>query len=312
MVHHWLDPIWQRVPFPYAPKLTVKSVAGIDQITMARTYWGRALMQVHCYRVGDTLIDTGLACLSGPLLDYATRTGVRQAWITHHHEDHAGNAAALRRAGIDVRASQQTALLLSYDHPIPFYEHLVWGRSQPAWVSQLDSNTTELSIGNRRGIPIPARGHCPDQVAFYVPEEGWLFSGDAFLHEQVRLFRRDEDFWDTVATLDRFLTLDFDTVWCGHRPRITRGKQAISQKREWLLQLADQTIEHHRRGLPYPEIADRLNLGSKGFSWLSAGDASGTNLVRSIVTGPVLRPEHVGCGVIELNSPVNEKNHTRI
>jgi hypothetical protein len=29
-----------------------------------------------------------------------------------------------------------------------------------------------------------APGHCEDQVAFHVPGEGWLFSGDAFLHEQ--------------------------------------------------------------------------------------------------------------------------------
>lgn len=255
-------------------------------------------MQVHCYRVGDTLIDTGLSCLSEQLLDYVLRCGVRQAWITHHHEDHSGNAAALRRAGIRVMASQKTAHILSYDYPIPFYEHLVWGRSHPALVSPLEPTTTEVSIGNRRGIVISARGHCPDQVAFYVPDEGWLFSGDAFLHEQVRLFRRDEDFWDTLKTMETFLTLDFDALWCGHRPRLNRGKYAITQKRDWLIQLSEEAKDLHQKGLPFNEIAARMKLGSGGFFWLSAGDASGTNLVRSILTGPLVRPEHQRCAAL--------------
>lgn len=40
----------------------------------------------------------------------------------------------------------------------------------------------------------PARTfYCPDHVCLFEPEQGWLFSGDLFIHERVRYLRNDED-----------------------------------------------------------------------------------------------------------------------
>ena len=73
-------------------------------------------------------------------------------------------------------------------------------------------------------------GHCEDQVAFWVPDRGLLFSGDAFIHERPRYFRSDEDFHATIASLRRLLELDFEHLLCAHRPRVGNGKAALQQK----------------------------------------------------------------------------------
>ena len=147
-------------------------------------------------------------------------------------------------------------------------------------------------VGRFEGRVVPAPGHCDDQVAFHVPSEGWLFSGDAFIHEHVRVFRRDEDFARTVATLERLAALDFDVLLCAHRPRLTGGKKALQAKLDWLRSLEAQVRALHARGYGVGEIVARTDLGrGRPFFRLTFGDVSSANLVRSILHGPEPRPE---------------------
>lgn len=88
----------------------------------------------------------------------------------------------------------------------------------------------------------------------HVPSEGWLFSGDAFIHERVRVFRRDEDFAATIAKLERLGALDFDVLFCAHRSRLTRGREAIRAKLEWLGGVEDGVRGLHARGAAVPEL----------------------------------------------------------
>jgi glyoxylase-like metal-dependent hydrolase (beta-lactamase superfamily II) len=240
---------------------------------MARAYFGRELPPVHCFAVGDTLVDTGLASQGDAVLAFAAEAGVRRALLTHHHEDHAGNAGRLGRAGVAVLAGEQTAALIARDLPIRFYQHFLWGKARPARAARL--NEGELLIGAHRARVIPAPGHCADQIAFHVPEQGWLFSGDAFIHERVKLFRRDEDFAATVATLERFLTLDFEVLFCAHRPRLTGGKAAIREKLGWLRDVEGEVRALHARGVPPAEIARRAVPLPAPLTAITLGDASG-------------------------------------
>jgi glyoxylase-like metal-dependent hydrolase (beta-lactamase superfamily II) len=127
-----------------------------------------------------------------------------------------------------------------------------------------------------------------------VPSEGWLFSGDAFIHERVKVFRRDEDFARTVATLERLAALDFDVLLCAHRPRLQGGRAALVQKLDWLRSLESKVRDLHARGFESREIVKRLALGTRHpFFQIAFGDVSSANLVRSILRGPEPRREVV-------------------
>ncbi len=291
LVYHLLDPVWRRVPFPITPRLRIEPHGPVQVIRMERTWLGRVLLPVHAYLVGDTLVDTGIDCLGAALVQASLDRGLRSALVTHHHEDHAGNAARLLAAGVLVSASPETAKLVAAHLPIKFYQHLVWGSMTPAAVRPLGAETV---IGGRLATVLPAPGHCTDQVVFHVPSEGWLFSGDAFIHEQVRIFRGDEDFYATLATLERLIALDFDTLYCAHRPRLTNGKAALAQKRQWLQDLEGEARVRAARGQPVRQIVDALGLRPRSIMpWLTLGDAAPDNLIRAILTGPVPRPEVV-------------------
>ena len=96
---------------------------------------GRALMEVRCYAVDGLLVDAGLASRRDAVLGFARAHGVRRAALTHHHEDHTGNARALGDAGLEVVASEGTAARLREGWSLRAYQHLLWGAAPRARVT---------------------------------------------------------------------------------------------------------------------------------------------------------------------------------
>lgn len=278
-----LDPMWARAPFPYGHSFIVGRFGAVQTVRMARPYFGRELLPVYCYVVGDTLVDTGLSCYGEALLKLVQDCDITRAVLTHHHEDHAGNAAALRARGIEVLSNETTHALVAHDYPIHFYQHLIWGKMAPV-KTELFADT--VRIGPYQAEVIAAPGHCADQVVFFVRQEGWLFSGDAFLSERVKVFRRDEDFAATLDTLRRLLQLDFDALLCAHKPSFVKGKRALRAKLDWLLELEGEVRRLHAAGMTLAEIARRCVRPPWLAAVLTVGDATAYNLVWSILYGP--------------------------
>lgn len=291
-LYHHLDPLWSRVPAPARAVLERETIAGLTALRMERVWFGRELLSVYCFAVGDTLVDTGLPCAKRRLLDFAKGAGIRRALVTHHHEDHAGNAGALARAGLEVLTSDTGTQILSKDLPIRFYQHVLWGKAEAAPATALPER---IALGPWEAHVIPAAGHAVDQVAFHVPSQGMLFTGDAFVAERIKVFRRDEDFAETVATLERFLALDFDVLLCAHRPREKDGQAAIRAKRDWMKEIEGRVNDLRAKGAGVPEIVARLPIRTtNAFYKLTFGDVSTANMVRSILGERFVRPELLG------------------
>ncbi|MEM1177586.1 MAG: hypothetical protein AAGM22_04525, partial [Acidobacteriota bacterium] len=86
--------------------------------------------------------------------------------------------------------------------------------------------------------------------------------------------------------------LDFDALFCGHRPVSSGGRDALRQKLEWLREVEGGVRRLAESGLRPNQIVKRLQLErSAGFRYISMGDASASNLVASILRGPRPRPE---------------------
>jgi hypothetical protein len=119
---------------------------GIQVVRMARSYFGRELLPVHCFAVGDTLVDTGLSCESAAMARFARDAGIRRALLTHYHEDHTGNAALLAGEGVEVMASTATAPLVAEGLPIRFYQHVLWGAAPPARATPFAGDTVRILL----------------------------------------------------------------------------------------------------------------------------------------------------------------------
>lgn len=246
-----------------------------------------ALLDVRCYAVDGLLIDSGLHSFRSQVLAFSQAEQVGQAVLTHHHEDHSGNAAALIAVDVPVRASAATCERVARGFAIRPYQHLLWGQAPRAQALPIDAS---IETHRYRFQILPAPGHCDDQIVLFEPSQGWLFTGDAFLGEFVKNFRRDEDFAKTVESLRRLCALPFDALYCAHKPVPSAGKEALQRKLQLFLDIEGQVRSLHARGLPLRQIAKQVLGGERLFLYaLTLGDVSKYNLVRAIVHGPRLR-----------------------
>ncbi|WP_067521251.1 MBL fold metallo-hydrolase [Endozoicomonas ascidiicola] len=70
------------------------------------------------YRIGDTIIDTAPANQWQFVKPFFQEQPIRQILLTHHHEDHSGNAARLKAlSGITPMGSQGTCLIMEKGFP---------------------------------------------------------------------------------------------------------------------------------------------------------------------------------------------------
>ncbi len=289
-VYHRLDPFFSRLPWPATVGFSTSDMAGVTALRLARRYFGAEIMPAYCYAVGDTLVDSAFPGASREVLGFARQAGIRRLLLTHHHEDHAGNAAALAEAGALVLATPMTAAIVAHELPLPFYQHMAWGKMRPVAAATIEGE--RVALGPYQARIIAAPGHAVDQVVFHVAEQGWLFSGDVFIHERVKIFRRDEDFAATLITLERVLELDFEVLFCGHRPMVEGGREALARKLQRFRDLEGEVRRLADEGLSDGGIVRRLGLTTRGgFSAVTFGDATPANLVRSILHGPTPRRE---------------------
>lgn len=245
---------------------------------------GRPLMSVRCYAVDGLMIDTGLFAKRRAILDFARAHGVRRCAVTHHHEDHSNNAVSLLAAGIPVGAGAASADRVARGHATYPYQRVIWGRARPAPLGALEPT---VATDRYTFEILDAPGHCDDQIVLYERQQGWLFSGDAFLGERIRYFRRDEDFDRTLETTRRLASLDFDALFCAHRPVPTGGQAAMRRKLQHLEDLGGETRRLAAQGWSERAITRQLLGRTPWMQWcVTLGDATSENLIRAILRGP--------------------------
>lgn len=91
-------------------------------------------------------------------------------------------------------------------------------------------NGDEIVFGNNRKITaIAVPGHSPGSLAYYVEQEGWLFSGDALFCNSIgRTDFPDSNHHDLISNIkNRLFTLPAETiVYPGHGPKTTIGYES--------------------------------------------------------------------------------------
>lgn len=237
---------------------------------------------VWCYLVDGLLIDTAQRHMQREVLDTFAHQRIDQIVLTHFHEDHSGNAAALRdQHQCLVVAGDLTAERIANGFPLLPYERFWFGHIDPC--SGVLPLSAVVQTGRYRFETIHTPGHSDDHHVLLEANEGWLFSGDFYIGN-LRVFRRGENIYQMIGSTRHLLTYDFDTVLCGHNPVLKDGRRAIERKLSYLETLVEQVQAAHRRGLRGQSLMRTAGLREQW--WLRAftgNDVGAVHVVDSIL-----------------------------
>lgn len=218
--------------------------------------FGKPAKSVYLYRLGSFLIDSGPHNLRKKVAGMLAGSKLSHILLTHHHEDHSGNAALIKNQfNAEVYLHSYGAGKLSKGFRILPYQHLLFGKA-PSLEAQIYGEVIEGDGFTFESIHTP--GHSKDHTVYFVKEKGYLFSGDLWVGEKIQFFRTDEHLDQQINSLRKIAELDFQSLLCGHRPKLRNGPALIKRKLDYLVSFQQQAIDYHQQGLEQREIVKRM------------------------------------------------------
>ena len=204
--------------------------------------------QFIVYRIGETVIDTGPSNQWRYVKQFLSSHQVEQLLLTHHHEDHSGNAHHISVThGVLPKAPKLAQEKLATGYKTPILQRVVWGSLVPVKTQALSEQ--EFLADGSQIIPVHTPGHARDLTCFFLPEQGYFFSGDLFIARKLKLLRSDENLEQLVDSIKKVLKLDFKTLFCPHGGVIENGKSALADKLDNILALCHRQRWTRRTGI---------------------------------------------------------------
>ncbi len=244
--------------------------------------FGQPFITTHVYFVDNLMIDTGQKHLSSELRDLVAEIPVQTVLLTHHHEDHSGNAAMIKDLlQVPILGNPLTIEKMATPFKILPYQKLMFGTAEPVEVLPLPEL---IKTENYTLQSIHTPGHSRDHMVFWEAEQGWLFSGDIYLGDKAKYFRADERINDEIQSLKLLRELDFDSVFCAHNPQVKNGKKGIIRKLDFLENFYGNVEALYKQGLGPGQIMLKMEI--KEFYFLKLfcfGNMSARNMVKSVI-----------------------------
>lgn len=235
--------------------------------------------QFIVYRINETVIDAGPSNQWRHVRSFLDQAPVKQLLLTHHHEDHSGNAQRIAdRFNIIPRAPRLSQQKLANGYPTPMIQKIVWGNPRPVKTETLGE--TEYLADGSPISPVATPGHAKDLTCFLLPEHGYLFSGDLYIARTIKLLRSDEDLTQMIASLEKAIALDFEYLFCPHGGIFKEGKKALQGKLAKIQELCLKVQDLDKRGWDNYQIMLELLGPEDMIGKLSRGNLSRMNLVK--------------------------------
>lgn len=258
---------------------------GLEAIRVGRFNAGVSTTFI-LYRLGATLIDTGPSNQWKFVKPFVQQKPLQQLILTHHHEDHSGNAASIKRlTGVTPIAPPLTVEKLRKGFPIPLIQRFMWGSAGRVDTTVLPEVLT-LSDGDR-ATAVFCPGHAKDMTCYLLPDRGWLFSADLYIANHLKLMRIDEHLPTLLNSTKQALDCDFDTIICPHRGIVEQGKQRLQEKYDFLINLAGEVQTLQAQGRSIESIMVQILGKETLLSKLNGYNFSKINLIRSCLDVPL-------------------------
>jgi len=258
----------------------VKQFGEVEAIKLGYGPIGPPLMSVYLFVLDGLVIDTGQRHMQKALIQLLDGKELHRILLTHHHEDHSGNAAALQRHyHIDACGHPLTAQKMAAGFPILPYQRLAWGKSEPLALRPLGS---VVESDRFKLVPVHTPGHSKDHTVFWENTRGWLFAGDLYLGQRIKFFRSDENIYDQLDSLKKVLTLDFDALFCAHNPCPENGKSKLEQKLQFLEDFVGEVQRFKAEGMKREAVIKKMDPGKdRVFKLVTMGNISFANMLKS-------------------------------
>ncbi len=242
----------------------------------------KPIKTVHIYSIDHIWIDTGQSKASSIIPKLVQATKPHSAYLTHYHEDHTGNVKLLNeKLKIPVYGNKQTAKILEKGFNILPYENLMFGAAESTKIKTVKD---KFSTDQYEFEIISTPGHSKDHQCFYEKNQGWLFSGDAFVAEKIKYFRREENIYEQIKSLEKLVSLDFELLLCAHFPRKTNAKKALVNKLDYFCNVYNEVENLWNQGLDSKQIMKKLSIKEKIFiKYATFGDVSAEYLIKSAI-----------------------------
>lgn len=220
----------------------------------AMTLQGTNSYVIDCGDGGALVIDPGPAMDSHAraLVDTAARRdlAIRTLVLTHGHPDHSAGAASLARS---------TGAVL-YAHPRSKIPH----DAELPLDGELRAGTTALRV-------IDAPGHAVDHVAFYLPDERALFTGDVVLGEGTSVIAPPGGAMRAYQrTLQRLADEfgDARVIYGGHGPIVADPRAKLAEYIEHRRMREKQILDALREGpQTIPDLVRRIYSAHRQVLW---------------------------------------------
>ncbi len=235
--------------------------------------------QFILYRIDETVIDAGPSNQWRYIRKFLSQSAVKQLLLTHHHEDHTGNASRIaQHYKITPKAPELSQAKLAEGYATPGLQKIIWGNPKPVETETL--RDTEYLDDGSKIIPIATPGHSKDLTCLYFPEQGYVFSGDLFIARTVKIMRSDENLLQMITSLEKVLSLDFRTLFCSHAGIIKNGKEVLQEKLDRIIELCARVQELSQQGLNLDEISFQLLGPEDRIAKITRGNLCRLNLIK--------------------------------
>lgn len=255
--------------------LVIEEFGDVTRLVMSTSVSRSIGYAVSAYLTRGILIDLGFPAVWGELAEFIDRARPAGAIITHHHEDHGGNAELAARRGLPLAASEATLALLRAGEPIGLHRRIIWGTPR-----RLVTPVEPLASDALRLIATP--GHAADHHVVWDAERETLFAGDLFLSVKVRAAHPGEDPRELARSVRAAAALGPRRMFDAHRGLVPDPVSALIAKADWL----DETIAAIERriaeGWSDRAIARDILGREDAAHYVSRGAMSKINFVRAV------------------------------
>ena len=267
--------------------LKTSKYESVTRFDLARTLAGRGRYWTTAYLLDGLLIDGGCAYSARELVKALEGVPLTHILNTHAHEDHIGANGLLQRLypKIEILAHPLAIPVLADPrrlqtlHP---YRQLFWGWPEPSRSRPL-LDETWIETENFRLQVLYTPGHSPDHICLYIPERGWLFTGDLFVGGRERALREDYDIRQIIASLKRIAALPSTVMFPGCARIRENPKVELESKITYLEEFGNRVLELHHKGWDTDAIVRALCGKPMFIEIFTLGNFSRRHLVLSYI-----------------------------
>jgi cyclase len=186
---------------------------------------------------------------------------VKYAFVTHHHQDHSGNIGPFQAAGTEVIVHENLNKNLETYNPAQ-------GKPEKSKVTY--TKDKKVKVGKARAeARYLGRGHTNGDTFVYFPDLKVVSAGDMVVGTAPN---PDMPFGgsvvDWVATLDKLLKLDFDTLVPGHSAanQETMTRAQVMEFRNKMNLLMTRARDLVKAGTPKEELLAKIKTDDIGWN----------------------------------------------